>query len=237
VKTNGTEPSYRVWGEDDAVHGPVGLPTLTAWVKAGRVTAGTWVFVEADEKWVRAGGVPELSVFFKFKEGGKSDAVLRAREMGVTPEVLRRIKVLAQLNEEQLERFMEFIEVMNVESSSLIARKESHGDAMYLVLEGEARARIMVEGRESVLNMIYAGDFFGEISLLDQGPRSADVVANKQSLLLKLTAQAFERMKEESPDVALPFLFNVSRSAVIRMRRLTKRYKESLQLSQVFDGG
>ena len=44
-------------------------------------------------------------------------------------------------------------------------------------------------------------------------------------------------MKEESPDVALPFLFNVSRSAVIRMRRLTKRYKESLQLSQVFDGG
>lgn len=92
----------------------------------------------------------------------------------------------------------------------------------------------MVDGKESILNTLFSGDFFGEISLLDQGPRSADVVANEQSLLLKITAQAFERMKKEAPDVALPFLFNVSRSVVTRMRTLTKRYKDSLQLSQIF---
>jgi CRP-like cAMP-binding protein len=80
-----------------------------------------------------------------------------------------------------------------------------------------------------------AGDFFGEISLLDQGPRSADVVANEHSLLLKISVAAFERMKKEAPDVALPFLFNVSRSVVTRMRRLTKRYGDSLQLWHVFE--
>jgi CRP-like cAMP-binding protein len=96
------------------------------------------------------------------------------------------------------------------------------------------RARIVVNGKERLLNTLSSGDFFGEISLLDQGPRSADVVANEQSLLLKLTARSFERMKKEAPDVALPFLFNVSRSVVTRMRALTKRYKDSLQLSQAF---
>jgi hypothetical protein len=40
-------------------------------------------------------------------------------------------------------------------------------------------------------------------------------------------------MKQEAPDVALPFLYNVSRSVVTRMRVLTRRYNDSLQLSQV----
>ena len=92
----------------------------------------------------------------------------------------------------------------------------------------------MVEGKESILNTLSAGDFFGEISLLDQGPRSADVVANEQSLLLKITAADFERMIREAPDVALLFLFNVSRSVVTRLRVLTRRYQDSLQVSQMF---
>lgn len=234
MKTNSAEPAYRIWGADDVVRGPVNLPTLAEWVKAKRVTAGTWVFVEQEENWMRAADLPQLSMFFGSHQKGKTAVVLRAREMGVTPEVLRRIKILAQMDLDQLERFIEFIDVLSIESSGLVVRRGSHGDAMYLVLEGEVRARIMVDGKESILNTLHSGDFFGEISLLDQGPRSADVVAYEQSLLLKLTARSFERMKTESPDVALPFLFNVSRSVVTRLRMLTKRYKDSLQLSQVF---
>jgi len=237
MKTNSAEPAYRIWGADNVIRGPVNLPALTEWVRAKRVSPGTWLFIEPEENWVRAADLPQLNLFFGSHQKAKPEVVLRAREMGVTPEVLRRIKILAQMDVSQLERFIEFIEVLSIESSGLVVRRGSHGDAMYLVLEGEVRARIMVDGKESILNTLSSGDFFGEISLLDQGPRSADVVANEQSLLLKITAQAFERMKKEAPDVALPFLFNVSRSVVTRMRMLTKRYKDSLQLSQVFTDG
>ena len=72
------------------------------------------------------------------------------------------------------------------------------------------------------------------MALLDQGPRSADVVANEQSMLLKISAKAFDRMKVEAPDVALPFLFNVSRSVATRMRLLTNRYADSVHVSQFF---
>ena len=234
MKTNSAEPAYRIWDADDVIHGPVNLPALAKWARDKRVTAGTWVFIEPEENWVRAVDMPQLNLFFGSHQKAKPNVILRAREMGVTPEVLRRIKILAQMDVSQLERFIEFIEVLPIESSGLVVRRGSHGDAIYLVLEGEVRARIMVDGKESILNTLFSGDFFGEISLLDQGPRSADVVANEQSLLLKITAQAFERMKKEAPDVALPFLFNVSRSVVTRMRTLTKRYKDSLQLSQIF---
>jgi hypothetical protein len=232
--TNTAEPAYRIWGTDDVVHGPVNLPTLTEWVKQKRVTPGTWVFIESGKNWVRAADLPQLNLFFGSHQKAKPEIVLRARDMGVTPEVLRRIKILAQMDDYQLERFIEFIEVLSIESMGWVVRRGSHGDAMYLVLEGEVRASIHVDGKESILNTLYSGDFFGEISLLDQGPRSADVVANEQCLLLKITATAFERMKKEAPDVALPFLFNVSRSVVTRMRVLTRRYNDTLQLSQVF---
>ncbi len=236
MKTNPAEPDYRIWDADDVVHGPINLPTLTDWVKEKRVTPDTWVFLESGKNWVRAADLPQLNLFFGSHRKAKPEIVLRAREMGVTSEVLRRIKILAQMDDYQLERFLEFIEVLSIESLGWIVRQGSHGDAMFLVLEGEVRASILVEGKESILSTLYSGDFFGEFSLLDQGPRSADVMANEQCLLLKMTAVAFERMKTEAPDVALVFLSNVSRSVVTRMRGLTRRYTESLLLAQVLKG-
>jgi CRP-like cAMP-binding protein len=235
MKITSAEPAYRIWGTDDVIYGPVNLPALTEWVRAKRVTFGTWVFIEAEENWVRAADMPQLNPFFGSRQKGKPDVVLRAREMGVTPEVLRRIKILAQMDVNQLERFIEFIEVLAIDTAGVVVRKGSQGDGMFLVLEGEVRARVLVDDKETILATLSAGDFFGEISLLDQGPRSADVVANEQSLVLKVPVKAFERMKKEAPDVALPFLFNVSRSAVTRMRMLTKRYEDSLHLWHVFD--
>ena len=233
MKTNPAEPLYRIWDTNDVVHGPVNLPTLIEWVKQERVAPDTWIFIATGKIWVQAADLPQLNLFFGSHQKARPEIVLRARELGVTPEVLRRIKILAQMDEYQLERFIEFIEVLSFESLSWIVRAGSHGDAMYLVLEGEVHASITVQGKETILNTLYSGDFFGEISLLDQGPRSADVMANEQCLLLRITATNFERMKHEAPDVALPFLYNVSRSVVTRMRVLTRRYNDSLQLSQV----
>jgi hypothetical protein len=235
MNTRILEPGYRVWGADNVIHGPVKLPTLTEWVKAKRVTARTWIFAEARQSWLRAADLPQLNLYFGSHQRARPEIVLRAKEMGVTPEVLRRIKILAQLDANQLERFIEFIELLAVDPTTVIVREGSPGDAMFLVLEGEVRARIMVDRKESLLSILSVGDFFGEISLLDQGPRSADVVANEQSLLLKLSVPAFEKMKKEAPDVALPFIFNISQSVVTRMRRLTKRYMDSLHLWHVFD--
>jgi len=237
MNTDGAEPAFRIWGADDIIHGPLDLLSLIQWVKAKKVKPSTWIFVEPAEGWMRAADLPQLKLFFGSHQPAAPAVLARAREMGVTPEVLRRIKVLAQMDLNQLERFIEFIEVLSAEMSDIIVTRGSHGDAMYLILDGEVRARITMDGKESNLATLSSGDFFGEISLLDQGPRSTDVVANEQTLLLKITMNAFERMRKEAPDVALPFLFNVSRSVVTRMRLLTRRYNDSLHFSDIFTGG
>lgn len=227
-----TEPSFRVWNAENVISSPMNLPALADLATAGRIAPESWVFTEPDRQWKQASAIPELNVVFGSHQRARNTIVLRAKEMGVTPELLRRVKILSQMSDNQLERFIEFAELQPVDMSGSVVTRGSNGDAMYLVMDGELRARLLVDGKESLLATFGPGDFFGETSLLDHGPRSADVIASYQSLLIKLTAAAFDQMRKEAPDVALELLLNISRSLVIRMRMLNKRHEDSLHMWQ-----
>ncbi len=54
---------YSIWAADNAVYGPVELPTLIAWVKDERVVAETWVFDSQNDRWRKAASLPELHSF------------------------------------------------------------------------------------------------------------------------------------------------------------------------------
>jgi CRP-like cAMP-binding protein len=87
----------------------------------------------------------------------------------------------------------------------------------------------IVEGKESILATMAVGDCVGELSLLDHGPRSADVIANKDSVLLKLSSAAFERLVREAPSLGVPLVLALSRAVVDRIRRITNRYEDSIR--------
>jgi CRP-like cAMP-binding protein len=105
-------------------------------------------------------------------------------------------------------------------------------DGMYLVLEGELRVRMMIGGKETILATLAAGECFGEMSLFDQGPRSADVLSNKESVLLKITAEAFERLRREAPELSVPILFSISKTLAARIRADNKRIKDSVNFAR-----
>src|SRR5260370_35920887 len=165
--------SFKIWGVDNVVYGPVELPTLISWVKDERVTAKTWVFSEKDDCWQKAATAPELRMFFSPKaelaaaQPG-SDAV-----DGLKPGSLRRVKIFADLTDEQLTRFLQSMEIQRVRQWTEVVKQGAHGDAMYLVLEGELRVRLMIAVKETILVRRNAGEFFGEICLFDHSPRSA----------------------------------------------------------------
>lgn len=64
---------------------------------------------------------------------------------------------------------------------------------------GEVRVRFVIEGRETALVTLNAGDFFGKVALFDLGQRSADVLANTDAVLLKVSASAFQKLSHSAP--------------------------------------
>jgi len=218
---------FKIIGADNVVYGPVELPTLVDWLKEERVTPETWVFSERDDAWRKATEVSELKMFFQPKTA-PADSAVETPIAGLKPAVLRRVKVLADFDDPQLQRFVDFMEVQRVREYAEIVKQGQPGDAMYLILEGELRVRMMISGKESILATLNAGDFFGEISLFDHGPRSADVLANSESTLLKITSSAFQRLVQEAPDLAAPFLVGMGKTLTSRIRADNRRFRDSV---------
>ena len=221
---------FFIWGIDDAPYGPVELPALVSWIKDERVFEDTWIYARREKSWRRAGEFSELQMFFSKKE--KMAEVSSDRPAsGMTPGAMRRIKILAEFSDAQLDHLSQYLELQRVQQWATIVKQGDTGDAMYFVIEGEVRARVVVNGKETILATFGPGDFFGDMSLFDHGPRSADVVANHDSTVLRITASNFERLAREAPALATPFLQATARTLSARIRADNKRLSQARQFS------
>jgi hypothetical protein len=219
-----TGSGFKIIGDDNVVYGPVELPTLVEWIKDQRVTPATWVYNEDEDAWRRARDRTELAPFLQ-------PAPVATHEInpeeppiaGLQPALLRRVRVLSQFSHQELCRFMELSEVRLVLAAKELVKKGEPGDAMYLIVDGELRVRMMVDGKETVLTTLLPGDSFGEMTLFDHGPTPTDVVANIDSTVLKISAPAFQRLLQEAPELAAPFLLGMGKALTSRTRATNKR--------------
>jgi len=217
---------YKIIAADDHVYGPVDLPNLRQWVNDGRVDAQTWIYESASERWVRASKSDALRDLFS--DPAKDQAAAPAGASNLRPGHLRRLKVFAEMDDPMIARFLRLVEPVQARSHQVIVRLGDPGDCMYLLLEGVVRVRIGSAGKETELARLEAGDFFGEICLFDEGPRSADCVANMDCTLLKITRPTFNKLMDEQPDAAVRFLFAMIRTVEARIRNQNKKYTDSM---------
>ena len=219
--------AFFIWGIDDSPYGPVELPVLIDWVRDERVLADTWIFARLDGTWRRAAEIPELQEYF-------SQLVIpdSAAASDIKSGSLRRIKILAQMNDAQLDRLKEFMEVQKVPQWMALVKQGDVGNGMYFILQGELRARVMAGDKETILATFGPGDFFGDMSLFDHGPRSADVIANTDSIVLKMSDVAFDRLTREAPALATPFLQATARTLAARIRADNRRLDRVTQQFQ-----
>jgi hypothetical protein len=227
---------YSIWAADNVVYGPVELPTLVAWVKDERVLADTWIFDGGNDRWRKASQLPELQLFFEKRSVSAAsppdEQPTWVNRKKVTPGMLRRVKALSEMTDSQLERFVRFMQAQDVRQWSQIVKQGDTDDGMFLVLEGELRVRLMINGKETILATLGPGECFGEIALFDRGPRSADVLANKDSVLLKVSSEAFDKLRQEAPELATPMLHAISRTLAGRIRADNKRIKDSVNFAR-----
>jgi CRP/FNR family cyclic AMP-dependent transcriptional regulator len=217
------EPSdnfYFIWGIDESSYGPVQLAMLVNWIKDERVLPDTWVFTRNEGNWRPAREIPEIKMFFSRTTITGTAGV---SQPNMTPGALRRIKILAELSDAQLLHLADFLEKQKVTQWSVVVKQGEKGDAMFFILEGELRARVMAGERETILCTFGPGEFFGDMALFDHGPRSADVVANVDSSVVKLSAAQFERLIREAPALAAPFLQDTAKTLAARIRADNKR--------------
>jgi CRP/FNR family transcriptional regulator, cyclic AMP receptor protein len=86
---------------------------------------------------------------------------------------------------------------------SVLFEEGQPGDYMYVVQTGEVEIRRRVGDRDRVLAVLPAGEFFGEMAILNGRPRSATAVVRTASRLLVIEGKTFEAMLRARPEIAL----------------------------------
>lgn len=136
-------------------------------------------------------------------------------------EQLARVQLFSGLTPEALELVAR---VATEESHSLGTKIFQHGDPgdkLYLILEGRIRISREVAGMgEEALAVLGPGDVFGEMSLLDESPRSADARVHEACRILSIPKDGFEDLLFLHKDLAYEVLWSV-------VRMLTKRLRET----------
>jgi len=142
---------------------------------------------------------------------------------------LSTIPLFSQLREGDLERLAAAAQERSYPKNSVILFEDDPGDSLYVVLNGQVKVVIIAEdGREVILSIRSEGDFFGELSIIDDEPRSAHVIAMEESRLLVLRREDFNRCLRELPQIATGLL-----RALCRRLRQADRKISSLVLLDV----
>jgi CPA1 family monovalent cation:H+ antiporter len=115
-----------------------------------------------------------------------------------TRELIGRLDLFADLNDQQLERVQKLLKARFAVPRELIVREGDEGDACYFIASGAAE--VVFPGRRIPLG---SGDLFGEMALLTGMTRQADVVAMTYCRLLVLRKVDFDRFMEDNRDIRL----------------------------------
>jgi CRP/FNR family transcriptional regulator, cyclic AMP receptor protein len=119
---------------------------------------------------------------------------------------LEEVGLLSGCSRRQLRAIARISEVIEVPAASVLARAGQPGDEFFLILDGSARVEVSPRKR----SRLEPGQYFGEMSLLDGGPRSASVLAETPVRLLVIKRRDFTTLLKEAPELTQSLLATLS---------------------------
>lgn len=120
---------------------------------------------------------------------------------------LAAVPLFDGFSKRHLRRLAAEADVVEFERERAIVEEGQAGEAMYVVLSGGAR--VIRAGR--MVGALVPGDFFGELSALDGGPRTASVVSDTPMEVLRVFRHTLQRMIEDEPALAMGLLVGLAR--------------------------
>jgi CRP/FNR family transcriptional regulator, cyclic AMP receptor protein len=143
---------------------------------------------------------------------------------------LRRVPLFQSLNETQLDVLATGSLRRNYPRGRTIVAEGEPSQSLYILLSGRAKVqRSDSEGKEVILAVIGPGEFFGEMSLIDDSPRSASVITLESSDFMAINKDNFKAMLLQNNDIGM----QIMRGLVRRLREADKKI-ETLALLDVY---
>jgi CRP/FNR family transcriptional regulator, cyclic AMP receptor protein len=135
---------------------------------------------------------------------------------------IKTVNLFSALRDDEARAISRISMLKAYQKGYLVFQEGERGDALYIIVKGKVKVSLYGEdGREYILDVIGKDGFFGELSLIDELPRSANVVTMEESEFLVIRRADFLRLLMESPSITVSILKTLSG----RLRAADERIK------------
>lgn len=133
---------------------------------------------------------------------------------------LREVSLFSGLSDSELRKLESVVEERSFRKNEIIFRAQEPGTALFLIKRGRVKVSMNDKsGREIILGILEAGDFFGEMSLLDSEPRSATVSSLEPCQALIVSRDQFLQFIPRHPELVMKMLTTLS----LRLRKTDEK--------------
>jgi CRP-like cAMP-binding protein len=134
-------------------------------------------------------------------------------------QILSRVPLFTGLSEKQLKKLANRLTKRDYAEGEAIITQGKGGEGLFVLSEGSAEAvRTQLDGEKITVNTFGPSDFFGELALLDEGLRTASVIAKTDVKCVILTRWDFKGILKNEPEMAITML-----------EELAKRFRRALE--------
>ena len=136
-----------------------------------------------------------------------------------SPELLAKVGVFSLLSPKEIDQVAEHLATVNLTAGQTLFHEGDQGNDLYIIAEGAAAVSIKLpDGGGKEIARFAPGDFFGEMSIFDNAPRSASCKALERSVLYSLSKDAFTDIIAAHPELALKLMYRMLNVTTQRLR-------------------
>lgn len=149
----------------------------------------------------------------------------------LSQEFLKETTLFQDLTEEELLEVILIGHVKKFEAGKVLFREGDSGDTLYLIISGCVRISKMRGGTEEALTVLESKSFFGEMTLFNEGTRSAYAIAHEDSNIFVISAKDLTDLFKKNREVGFKFLWAFCNTLTDRLRETNEKFEVIMSLA------
>ncbi|MBN2535489.1 MAG: GGDEF domain-containing protein [Spirochaetales bacterium] len=140
-----------------------------------------------------------------------------------TVEFLKTVHILSSLSEEEIRIIAKRLNLIRVREGDILCKEGEEGNELYIIREGEIIGSIQLpSGKQKEIVVFHPGDFFGEMSIFENAPRSATCHAKQKGKIYRLHKNDFFSIIKSEPGIAIKMMYRMLNITTQRLRKTSK---------------
>ncbi len=150
-------------------------------------------------------------------------------------ELLKKINLFENLSEHELEKILKICKKQSFARDAVIFKEGEPGDRCYIITSGSVRISKFIQNiGEEALTVLKTGDYFGEMALIDNFPRSAHAIVNEDADVFAVNKTDLDKILISDRDLGYKLLWTFTKTLSKRLRETNEKIASFLAMSGGF---